>query len=81
MMMTQRMRLLQNRKSKSGITWLKKRMKDLLGSYAESNYDALSLIPYAPTAMDRARRMDSIRKIAASVHRFPSLSPYGKYYW
>ncbi len=51
--------LLQNRKSKSGITWLKKRMKDLLGSYAESNYDALSLIPYAPTAMDRARRMDS----------------------
>ncbi len=55
----QRMRPLQNKKSKSGITWLKKRMKDLLGSYAESNYDALSLIPYAPTAMDRARRMDS----------------------
>lgn len=51
--------LLQNKKNKSGVTWLKKRMKDLLGSYAESNYDALSLIPYAPTAMDRARRLDN----------------------
>ncbi len=51
--------LLQNKKNKSGVTWLKKRMKDLLGSYAESNYDALSLIPYAPTAMERARRLDN----------------------
>lgn len=51
--------LLQNKKNKSGVTWLKKRMKDLLGSYAESNYDALSLIPYTPVAMDRARRLDS----------------------
>lgn len=51
--------LLQNKKNKSGVTWLKKRMKDLLGSYAESNYDALGLIPYTPVAMDRARRLDS----------------------
>lgn len=51
--------LLQNKKNKSGVTWLKKRMKDLLGSYAESNYDALSLIPYTPVAMDRARRLDN----------------------
>ena len=51
--------LLQNKKNKTGVTWLKKRMKDLLGSYAESNYDALSLIPYAPTAMERARRLDN----------------------
>lgn len=51
--------LLQNKKNKSGVTWLKKRMKDLLGFYAESNYDALGLIPYTPVAMDRARRLDS----------------------
>lgn len=51
--------LLQNKKNKSGVTWLKKRMKDLLGSYTESNYDALGLIPYTPVAMDRARRLDS----------------------
>ena len=51
--------LLQNKKNKSGVTWLKKRMKDLLGSYAESKYDALDLIPYAPVAMDRARKLDS----------------------
>lgn len=51
--------LLQNKKNKSGVTWLKKRMKDLLGSYAESNYDALDLIPYTAVAMDRARRLDS----------------------
>ena len=51
--------LLQNKKNKSGVTWLKKRMKDLLGSYAESNYDALSLIPYTSVAMDRARRLDN----------------------
>ena len=51
--------LLRNKKNKSGVTWLKKRMKDLLGSYAESNYDALSLIPYTSVAMDRARRLDN----------------------
>ena len=51
--------LLQNKKNKSGVTWLKKRMKDLLGSYAESKYDALGLIPYAPVAIDRARGLDS----------------------
>lgn len=51
--------LLQNKKNKSGVTWLKKRMKDLLGSYAGSKYDALGLIPYAPVAIDRARGLDS----------------------
>lgn len=51
--------LLLNKKNKSGVTWLKKRMKDLLGSYAESNYDALSLIPYTSVAIDRARRLDN----------------------
>lgn len=50
--------LLQNRKNKSGIPWLKKRMKSLLGSYAESKYDAASLMQFVPTAMERARRLD-----------------------
>lgn len=50
--------LLQNKKNKSGITWLKKRMKDLLGSYAESNYDTSKLIPHVPLAMERARNLD-----------------------
>lgn len=36
-----------NRKNKSGLTWLKKRMRDLIGSYSESNYDALNLLPNA----------------------------------
>lgn len=50
--------LVQNKKNKAGITWLKKRMKDLLGSYAESNYDTSKLIPHVPLAMDRARNLD-----------------------
>lgn len=50
--------LLLNKKNKSGITWLKKRMKDLLGSYAESSYDTSGLIPYAPVAIERARKLD-----------------------
>lgn len=51
--------LLQNKKNKSGITWLKKRMKDLMGAYTESSYDALGLITFASVAMSRARRLDS----------------------
>ena len=51
--------LLLNRKNKSGITWLKKRMKDLLGSYAESNYDTSELIPHVHIAMERAKKMDA----------------------
>lgn len=50
--------LQQNRKNKSGITFLKKRMKDLLGSYSESNYDAVSLLPLANVAINRARNLD-----------------------
>lgn len=50
--------LLQNKKNKSGITWLKKRMKDLLGSYSESSYDVKRLIPYADIALERARILD-----------------------
>lgn len=50
--------LLQNKKNKSGITWLKKRMKDLLGSYSESSYDVKRLILYADIALERARILD-----------------------
>lgn len=50
--------LLQNKKTKSGITWLKKRMKDLLGSYSEANFDVMALIPYTDIAMKRAKTLD-----------------------
>lgn len=48
-----------NRKKKSGTTWLKQRMRDLLGSYSESSFDAYSLLPNVSHAMDRARQLDS----------------------
>ena len=47
-----------NQKNKAGVTWLKKRMRDLLGSYTEANYEAVRLLPYAPTAMEIARNLD-----------------------
>ncbi|MFG6427435.1 MAG: hypothetical protein K1W14_13700 [Muribaculaceae bacterium] len=45
--------------SKSGVPWLKQRMRNLLGSYSESNYEACHLIPFAPLAMKRARALDA----------------------
>lgn len=50
--------LTSNRKSSSGVTWLKKRMRDLLGSYSESNYEVAKLVPHVTTAMEIARDMD-----------------------
>lgn len=50
--------LISNRKSSSGVTWLKKRMRDLLGSYSESNYEVSKLMPHVTTAMEIARDMD-----------------------
>lgn len=47
-----------NRKNKAGVPWLKKRMRDLLGSYSESNYDAARLLPHAPKAMAIAKELD-----------------------
>ena len=44
--------LAENRKNKAGVTWLKKRMRDLLGSYSESSYDATTLLPHVPMAME-----------------------------
>lgn len=48
-----------NRKNKAGLTWLKKRMRDIMGSYSESNYDAVSLLPNASQAMAIARELDT----------------------
>ncbi len=47
-----------NHKGKSGLTWLKKRMRYLMGSYSESNYDALKLLPNFRKAMDIAVELD-----------------------
>lgn len=47
-----------NQKNKSGLTWLKKRMRDLLGSYSESNYEVLKLLPFVPMAIEIARDLD-----------------------
>ena len=50
--------LAMNRKNKAGVTWLKKRMRDLLGSYSESSYNALCLLSNVPKAMSIARELD-----------------------
>ena len=50
--------LAENRKNKAGVTWLKKRMRDLLGSYSESSYDATTLLPHVPVAMEIACDLD-----------------------
>lgn len=47
-----------NQKNKAGATWLKKRMRDLLGSYSESNYDVARLLPAVPMAMTIAKELD-----------------------
>ena len=53
-------RLAANRKnSKYGSTWLKQRMRDLLGSYQEANYDAFALLPGIDDAIGRSRTLDT----------------------
>ncbi|MDE5850362.1 MAG: RloB family protein [Muribaculaceae bacterium] len=47
-----------NKKSNSGLTWLKKRMRNLLGSYSESNYEVSRLLPNVSSAMEIARSLD-----------------------
>lgn len=48
-----------NRKSsQKGNTWLKQRMRDLMGSYQESNYDAESLLEHVEDAIERAIKLD-----------------------
>ncbi|MDE6560486.1 MAG: RloB family protein [Muribaculaceae bacterium] len=50
--------MIANRKSSSGLTWLKRRMRDLLGSYSESNYEVSRLLPNVSSAMEIARKLD-----------------------
>ncbi|MDE5704192.1 MAG: RloB family protein [Bacteroidales bacterium] len=45
-------------KGRSSDTWLKKRMKRLLGRYHESDYDVSVLLPNIQTAIDRAQNLD-----------------------
>jgi hypothetical protein len=44
--------------SKRGNTWLKKRMKDLMGHYHESDYDAYSLLQTIDSAINQAEKLD-----------------------
>ena len=51
--------LRENRKdTKTGPTWLKRKMRQLLGSYSESNYEVSRLLPTIDTAIDRAVALD-----------------------
>ena len=47
-----------NKKNKAGVPGLKKRMRDLLGSYSESSYEVSRLLPNVPLAMEIARELD-----------------------
>lgn len=55
----QRAELALNNKVNSQDTWLKKRMKDLMGHYRESDYDAKSLLPNIEIAIERAKELDT----------------------
>lgn len=44
--------------SKRGNTWLKSRLKILMGHYHGSDYDALALLPTINHAIDRAEQLD-----------------------
>ena len=46
------------RKSKNGDPYLKVRLRQKMGSYHESSYDALSLIVHVEDAIERARTLD-----------------------
>lgn len=56
--METKMAVAENKKNKAGVTWLKKRMRDLLGAYSESKYDAARLLPNVPVAMTIAKELD-----------------------
>ena len=52
--------LSENKKIKrNGDTWTKKKLRDLMGSYSESKYDATKLLPEIEKAIERARNLDS----------------------
>jgi len=45
-------------KKTNGQTWLKRRIRKLMGHYKESNYDAMALLPYVQLAIERAEKLD-----------------------
>lgn len=47
------------KRSRWGSTWLKQKVRDLMGSYHESNYDAAALLPNVHLAIDRGARLDT----------------------
>ena len=48
-----------NKKAKkNGDTWLKRRMRSLMGQYSESKYDANKLLPNVEEAIGRAKQLD-----------------------
>ena len=47
------------RKSKNGDPYLKVRLRQKMGSYHESSYDALALIAHVEDAIERARALDN----------------------
>lgn len=52
--------LSENKKIKrNGDTWTKKRLRELMGSYRESQYDATKLLPEIEKAIERASKLDS----------------------
>lgn len=54
-----REKLSENKKIKrNGDTWTKQRLRELMGSYRESQYDAKKLLPEIEKAIERARNLD-----------------------
>ena len=46
------------KQARRGDTWLKKHMKELIGHYKESDYDAMAFLPHIATAIKRAEELD-----------------------
>lgn len=57
--------LFQNKKI-NGVPYLKRKMRELLGAYSESSYNAETIIRNIRKAIDRAKNLDKIKK-----HRWP----------
>jgi len=45
--------------AKNGSTWIKARMRQLLGHYNESYYDTSKLLPFVDVAIERAEKLDT----------------------
>lgn len=57
---SEKQNLLDNKRvSKSGDPLLKKRLRELMGAYSESSYDAESLMPFVQDAIKRAESLEA----------------------